>query len=126
MSSRPRWFRALEASFSSGRSRRSHPCSISPAFVSSSVRMRYRRRHTNSTIPRRCFCWSAHAVYSSHAASPSPDVLQGLREVELVMLDVDGVLTPGQKLYSHSGLIGLEFDARDGLGIALIRAAGCK
>ena len=55
-----------------------------------------------------------------------PDALaEALRSVELVMLDVDGVLTRGQKLYSACGLLGLEFDTRDGLGVALLRAVGC-
>jgi 3-deoxy-D-manno-octulosonate 8-phosphate phosphatase (KDO 8-P phosphatase) len=44
--------------------------------------------------------------------------------VKAVVLDVDGVLTDGQKLYSSDGLAGLSFDGRDGLGVYLLNQAG--
>lgn len=50
--------------------------------------------------------------------------LQMLSVVRLLSLDVDGVLTDGRKFYSAQGLSGLNFDARDGLGIELLRRAG--
>jgi len=47
-----------------------------------------------------------------------------LAEVALVALDLDGVLTDGGKQYGPSGLSGLTFNARDGLGIYLLQKAG--
>lgn len=49
--------------------------------------------------------------------------LRVLSSVRLLSLDVDGVLTDGQKFYTADGLSGLSFDARDGLGIDLLHRA---
>lgn len=53
-------------------------------------------------------------------------LMESLKCIRLVLLDVDGVLTPGTKMYSTAGLVGLEFDTRDGLGVAMLQAAGCR
>ncbi|WP_195911136.1 KdsC family phosphatase [Streptomyces kaniharaensis] len=44
--------------------------------------------------------------------------------IELVCLDVDGILTDGSIIYSESGRALVTFNARDGLGIALLQRAG--
>ena len=52
------------------------------------------------------------------------DVRQLLTPVRLVVLDVDGVLTPGDLLYSPDGELLKRFNVRDGLGISLLKKAG--
>lgn len=49
-----------------------------------------------------------------------------LCRVQIVSLDVDGVLTDGRKTYTVDGLFSLDFDARDGLGIHLLLLAGIR
>jgi 3-deoxy-D-manno-octulosonate 8-phosphate phosphatase (KDO 8-P phosphatase) len=46
--------------------------------------------------------------------------------VEAVVLDADGVLTPGNLFYGPEGEALKEFDTRDGLGLVLARGAGLK
>lgn len=53
--------------------------------------------------------------------------LAALRAVKLVVLDVDGVLTPGARVqYSAQGNEQLEFSIRDGMGIKLLQRAGIE
>jgi 3-deoxy-D-manno-octulosonate 8-phosphate phosphatase (KDO 8-P phosphatase) len=47
-----------------------------------------------------------------------------LQQIKLVLLDVDGVLTPGQIIYDDSGNQLKIFDVKDGLGIRLLKEAG--
>ena len=47
-----------------------------------------------------------------------------LKNVSLLLLDVDGVLTTGQVIYNDSGEETKVFDVRDGLGIRLLKEAG--
>ena len=47
-----------------------------------------------------------------------------LREVRLLVLDVDGVLTDGRLLYGPGGEELKVFHVRDGLGLRLVRDAG--
>lgn len=47
-----------------------------------------------------------------------------LADIRLVASDVDGVLTDGRKWYGPSGLELVAFNVRDGLGVALLQAAG--
>lgn len=54
----------------------------------------------------------------------SEQVLQRAREVELVLLDVDGVLTDGRILMDSSGGELRAFHARDGLGVRLGQRGG--
>ena len=49
-----------------------------------------------------------------------------LKQIKLVLLDVDGVLTSGQIIYSDSGEQIKIFNVRDGLGIRLLKEAGIK
>ena len=46
------------------------------------------------------------------------------RAVSLVLMDVDGVMTDGGILFIDSGSEGRIFDAKDGVGIWLLRRAG--
>ena len=49
-----------------------------------------------------------------------------LAKIELLLLDVDGVLTDGSIIYSDSGEQIKKFNAKDGLGIRLLMEAGIK
>jgi 3-deoxy-D-manno-octulosonate 8-phosphate phosphatase (KDO 8-P phosphatase) len=49
-----------------------------------------------------------------------------LKQIRLVLLDVDGVLTSGNIIYSDSGEQIKIFDVKDGLGIRLLKEAGIK
>jgi 3-deoxy-D-manno-octulosonate 8-phosphate phosphatase (KDO 8-P phosphatase) len=49
---------------------------------------------------------------------------QKLAKIELLLLDVDGVLTDGRIIYNGQGAETKEFNARDGLGIRLLMKAG--
>jgi len=52
------------------------------------------------------------------------DVRQLLTPVRLLVLDVDGVLTAGELLYSPDGELLKKFNVRDGLGISLLQQGG--
>ena len=49
-----------------------------------------------------------------------------LRAIELLVLDVDGVLTDGGLWFDPSGQLQKRFDVRDGLGIRLLQQAGLQ
>ncbi len=49
---------------------------------------------------------------------------QALAEVELLVLDVDGVLTDGGLWFDGNGEVQKRFDVRDGLGLRLLQAEG--
>ena len=49
-----------------------------------------------------------------------------LRDVQLLVLDVDGVLTDGGLWFSAEGQLIKRFDVRDGLGIRLLQQAGLE
>ncbi len=51
---------------------------------------------------------------------------ESLARIQLVALDLDGVLTDGRKHYNNEGLCSLTFHARDGLGIYLLNHAGIR
>ncbi len=48
------------------------------------------------------------------------------KNVRLLVLDVDGVLTDGGLYYDHAGQVSKRFDVQDGLGIRLARQAGIE
>lgn len=48
------------------------------------------------------------------------------RQVRLVLLDVDGILTDGRVIYDDAGREIKQFHIRDGQGIRLLREAGIK
>jgi 3-deoxy-D-manno-octulosonate 8-phosphate phosphatase (KDO 8-P phosphatase) len=69
------------------------------------------------------------AVAAISALDGEPDdlveqLLALAREVRLVGLDVDGVLTDGQLLFLDSGQAGRQFHVRDGQGLRALQAAG--
>ena len=49
-----------------------------------------------------------------------------LCKVQLLVLDVDGVLTDGGLWFSGDGQLIKRFDVRDGLGIRLLQQAGLE
>ena len=49
-----------------------------------------------------------------------------LRNIELLILDVDGVLTDGGLWVDHNGNTMKKFDVKDGLGIKLLQEIGIK
>ena len=49
-----------------------------------------------------------------------------LKQISLLLLDVDGVLTTGQVVYNDVGQETKVFDVRDGLGMRLLMEAGLK
>lgn len=59
----------------------------------------------------------------SSPAFPSA-ALAGAREVELLILDVDGVLTDGRLHYSDGGVETKAFHAQDGAAIKMLQGAG--
>jgi 3-deoxy-D-manno-octulosonate 8-phosphate phosphatase (KDO 8-P phosphatase) len=52
------------------------------------------------------------------------EILDRARTVELLMLDVDGVLTDGALYYFGEAGVSLRFSVRDGLGLKLAQRAG--
>ncbi|HMM38182.1 MAG TPA: HAD-IIIA family hydrolase [Desulfovibrio sp.] len=48
------------------------------------------------------------------------------REIRLLVLDVDGVLTDGGLYYDHEGNVSKRFHVQDGLGIKLAQAVGLE
>ena len=51
-------------------------------------------------------------------------VRRQLRSIQLLVLDVDGVLTDGGLWFDAEGHLSKRFDVRDGLGIRLLQQAG--
>ena len=49
-----------------------------------------------------------------------------LQRMQLLVLDVDGVLTDGGLWFDASGQLSKRFDVRDGLGIRLLQQAGLQ
>ena len=49
-----------------------------------------------------------------------------LRQIKLLVLDVDGVLTDGGLWFDANGQLIKRFDVRDGLGIRLLQKAGIE
>ena len=56
----------------------------------------------------------------------NPVSLKKLKCVQLLLLDVDGVLTDGAIIYSHDGGETKIFNVKDGLGLKLAMKAGIK
>lgn len=54
----------------------------------------------------------------------TPDLVARARAIELLLLDVDGVLTDGSVVYSDDGRELKRFHVRDGSGLKLWHAAG--
>ena len=56
----------------------------------------------------------------------NPDLSQKLKHVQLLLLDVDGVLSDGAIIYNHDGSETKIFNVKDGLGLKLAMKAGIK
>lgn len=52
--------------------------------------------------------------------------LEKARDIQLLLLDVDGVLTDGSLLYSGNGEESKAFNTQDGFGLRLLREAGVE
>ncbi len=61
-----------------------------------------------------------------HFASEPTEILQRARDVRLLLLDVDGVLTAGELFLSDSGEEIKAFSTLDGQGIKLLQSAGVQ
>ena len=63
-------------------------------------------------------------------ACQSPDAVERARRVELILMDVDGVLTNGQILLIPNGQGGIQevkmFDVQDGVGITFVHRVGLR
>ncbi len=53
-------------------------------------------------------------------------VKEKIKKVRLLVLDIDGVLTDGRIIYDSEGRESRFFDAQDGIGILLLKAAGIQ
>lgn len=56
----------------------------------------------------------------------SEELKNKLSKVELVITDVDGVLTDGGLYYTEDGLYLKKFNVKDGMGVHILREAGIK
>lgn len=59
-------------------------------------------------------------------AAVGPELAARLAQVQLMVLDADGILTNGDLLYGPQGEAYKAFNAQDGLGLVLARAAGIR
>jgi len=57
---------------------------------------------------------------------PSKDILSAAKNIKLLLLDVDGVLTDGKLYYGNSGEELKAYNIQDGLGIKLLQQAGIQ
>jgi len=53
-------------------------------------------------------------------------ILEKAKNIKLLLLDVDGVLTDGRIIYDSKGRDSKFFDVRDGLGVYCLKRAGIK
>lgn len=53
-------------------------------------------------------------------------LLEKLKHIQLLLMDVDGVLTDGSIIYNDGGQETKSFNSRDGFGIKLVMEAGLK
>lgn len=56
----------------------------------------------------------------------TPDLLERIKRIKILILDIDGVMTDGHIIYSIYGDELKFFDVQDGFGITLLRRAGIK
>lgn len=56
----------------------------------------------------------------------TPDQVKTIRQLKLLILDVDGVLTDGRLFFDHQGNEYKCFHARDGHGLKLLRQTGVE
>ncbi len=53
-------------------------------------------------------------------------IIEKIKKIKLLILDVDGVLTDGRIIYDSKGRDSKFFDVHDGLGVYLLRRSGIK
>lgn len=53
-------------------------------------------------------------------------IMENLRQIELIVFDVDGTMSDGGMYYSNEGIALKRFNVRDGMGIVLLHKAGLK
>lgn len=53
-------------------------------------------------------------------------IRERMRNIRLLLLDVDGVLTDGRIIYDHNGVETKQFHVRDGHGLKLLQRAGIQ
>jgi 3-deoxy-D-manno-octulosonate 8-phosphate phosphatase (KDO 8-P phosphatase) len=61
---------------------------------------------------------------SGAGAEPEPDLAQRCQSIELLLLDVDGVLTDGVIVLDDNGVETKHFSVRDGAGVSIWKRAG--
>ena len=62
----------------------------------------------------------------SQVPTSKTTINQKLSNIQLLVLDVDGVLTDGKIILSNDGNESKHFNVKDGLGIKLIQKIGIK
>lgn len=73
--------------------------------------------------------YRALAEKRSGGPAPSglrPAAMARARELKILLLDVDGVLTDGSLIYSHEGQESKAFHTQDGFGLRLLQEAGME
>lgn len=55
-----------------------------------------------------------------------PAIIKKLKQIKLLLLDVDGVMTDGRIIYDERGSEIKEFSVKDGLGIRMLMLAGIQ
>lgn len=66
------------------------------------------------------------AILEGGAPAGAPAGAPGWADIELVVLDADGVLTDGRLVYLDAPELGKSFHVRDGLGVTLLQAASVR
>ena len=80
---------------------------------------------TETTIPA-WYPLTPEQERAAAVAAVGPDLVARLAGVRLIVLDADGILTNGDLLYGPQGEAYKAFNAQDGLGLVLARAAGIQ
>lgn len=65
-------------------------------------------------------------MYQSQLPDLNPSLVAKLASVQMLALDVDGILTDGSVTYDSNGTEHKSFNIKDGLGIKLAQQAGIK
>jgi 3-deoxy-D-manno-octulosonate 8-phosphate phosphatase (KDO 8-P phosphatase) len=56
----------------------------------------------------------------------APELIERMKRIKMILLDVDGVLTDGGIILGNEGEEIKKFDIQDGMGVTLARMAGMK
>jgi len=83
---------------------------------------------TTSSYPSDCEITEGLRRMAREKTSQTIDetVLAKARQIKLLLLDVDGVLTDGTLIFSHDGHESKAFNTQDGFGIRLLQEAGVE